>query len=197
MSLSVLEIEKGEKDLRNPFKNKTKELKVLEQELLKDKKVQLYLFLHNEIKNAELKESMMVNDYYSEARKQCEHPLYVCVTNGNETNYVYKCICLNCGATKHFKQYELDELFKEHRVIAQKIDFLYNSGNESHYYMYLPNFNEAFEYYKDCCKHIKEVNGKLNDEDSKIEEVAAEMTFNHFINPSKDKKGGKQYIKKQ
>ena len=196
MSLSVLDIEKGANELEYPFNKKIEMLTELEQNLLEDKKVQLYVFLHNEIKNTEQKEAIKLNDYYSDVRKQCAHPLYLCVTCGNDNGYVYKCVCINCGATKHFEQYELDELFANHRVIAQKVIFTDKNGNDTHYYEYLPNFNETFDYYKECCKRIQDINDKLHNTNTfSLEDIAAEMTFHHFIYPDKEKKSDKQYVK--
>lgn len=197
MSLSVLEIEKGADELRRPFNVRFDELNALEQVLLEDEKVQLYIFLHDEISRLKNKESDDLADYYNGVREKCEHPLYLCVTDGNDFGYSYKCICLNCGQAKHFKQYELDELFADHRVIAQKIDYQDENCRDVHHYMTLANMNEASEYYKDCCKHIQDLNNKLKNTDmSSIEEAAAEMTFNHFVYPEKEKKSGKQYVKK-
>lgn len=197
MSLSVLEIEKGADELRKPFHKRIDKLKELEQVLLNDDKVQLYIFLHGEISKLTDKENEELAIYYNDVRKECEHPLYLCVTDGSDFGYSYKCICLNCGHTEHFKQYELDELFADHRVIAQKMDYRSENGKDTHYYLALSNMSEASEYYKECCKHILELNQKLkNDDMSSIEEAASEMTFNYFVFKDKDKKSERQYVKR-
>ena len=121
MSLSVVDIEKGADELVKSYDQKILELTALEQQLLKDKNVQLYVLLHEKIKNLKNKESIDLNDYFSSIKQNCNHPLYVCVANGMSSNYKYKCICVNCGEAKYFKKYEMDELYNNHRLIIEKI----------------------------------------------------------------------------
>lgn len=49
MSLSVINVIKGAERLQKPFDKRISELQICENELLQDDKVQLYLFLHQEI----------------------------------------------------------------------------------------------------------------------------------------------------
>lgn len=195
MGLSVLDIEKGADKLRASFLNKKNDLSSLEEKILSDEKVQLYLFLHERLSRLKDKENDAINDYYIDVRKKCDHPLYLCVTDGRDFGYSYKCICLNCGQVKHFKQYELDEVFLEHRVIVQRIEYQDEQGNNVHYYKTLASFNEAFEYYKERFSHMQKINDSLNIDNS-IEDAVAEATFNHFVYPDKEKKKGRQLIKK-
>ena len=194
MGLSVLDIEKGADKLRASFSDKKNNLAPLEEKILRDEKVQLYIFLHEKLSRLKSEEKDALQGYYIDVRKKCDHPLYVCVTDGNDFGYSYKCICLNCGQVKHFKQYELDEVFLDHRAIAQKVEYQDKRGNNVHYYKTLVNFNEAFEYYKDCFSHMQKISDSLNIDNS-IEDVVAEATFNHFVYPDKEKKKGRQLIK--
>lgn len=194
MGLSVLDIEKGADKLRESFFNKKNTLSDLEEKILSDEKVQLYIFLHEKLSRLKSEEKDAINDYYTNVRKKCDHPLYLCVTDGNDFGYSYKCICLNCGQVKHFKQYELDEMFTDHRVIVQKVDYQDKQGKNAHYYTTLASFNEAFEYYKWCFSHMQKINDNLNIDNS-IEDAVAEATFNHFVYPDKEKKKGRQLKK--
>lgn len=191
MSLSVLDIKRGADELREPFDKRLSELNVFEQELLKDEKVQLYLFLHQEIARTEEKRNEKIADYLSNVRIQCEHPLYICVTSGSYDTYSYKCICLNCGTSRHFKQYELDKLYDEHKVIAKRLDED-NSLERGHYHHYscICTVNEAMNYYSECYQHLQNVTEKVhgNDLDSSVELSASEMTYNHFVHPEKNLK---------
>ena len=62
MSLSVINVIKGAERLQKPFDKRISELQICENELLQDDKVQLYLFLHQEIlKQREKKKSSTLN----------------------------------------------------------------------------------------------------------------------------------------
>ena len=178
MSLSVLDIERGADELAKSYNRRIAELTILEQELLKDSNVQLYVFLHEELAKAKNKRDTRLNDYFSGAKEKCDHPLYVCVTHGADT-YSYKCICVNCGATKYFKQYELDELYDNHRLIVERV-FESDFGN----YSDLFNYTDVVNYYKEMYNHLK---GLSDTDDDSVEMATAEATFNHFMCKDKSK----------
>ena len=179
MSLSVLEIEKGADELVKSYDQKILELTALEQQLLKDKNVQLYVLLHEKIKNLKNKESIDLNDYFSSIKQNCNHPLYVCVANGMSSNYKYKCICVNCGEAKYFKKYEMDELYNNHRLIIEKIfEDTFNNSLD------LFNYTDVVNYYKEMYNHLK---GLSDTDDDSVEMATAEATFNHFMCKDKSK----------
>lgn len=184
MSLSVLDIEKGADELAKSYNRRIAELTTLEQELLKDSNVQLYVFLHEELTKVKNNRNASLNDYFGDAKGKCDHPLYVCVSHGMSDTYSYKCICVNCGATKYFKQYELNELYNNHRLIAEKV---FESDFEN--YSDLFNYTDIANYYKETYAHLTELNENISDlGDDSIEMAAAEATFNHFMCKDKGKK---------
>lgn len=183
MSLSILDIEKGVDELQGSFEGKLKRLQECEKKLLEDEKVQLYIFIHEQLKSIENKKNKCVYEYLQNSREKCEHPLYFCVTNGDNNTYSYKCLCLNCGVTKYFKQYELDKLYDEHKVITK----INGDFDDNHFYSIQGDYTEAHDFYRNTYEHIKQLNSKLDNYDNSIELVVSEMTYNHFIHPEKEK----------
>ena len=49
MHLSILDIEKGAEELKRGFDKKIEELQECEEKLLEDEKVQLYVFIHEQL----------------------------------------------------------------------------------------------------------------------------------------------------
>ena len=119
MSLTALEIEKGAEKLQESFDKEILKLNEVKSKLLEDKNVQLFVFFNSRIQEEKLKKENAINEFINTNREECEHPLYVCVTSMN-SSYSYKCICLNCGKTAYFKEYELNSLYNEHKLIALK-----------------------------------------------------------------------------
>lgn len=183
MHLSILDIEKGAEELKRGFDKKIEELQECEEKLLEDEKVQLYVFIHEQLECIKKDKRNSFYSYIGNMREKCEHPLYFCVTNGDENTYSYKCLCLNCGVTMYFKQYEMDKLYDEHKVIT-KIDGDFD-GN--HFYTTLSDYTEAHNFYKDTYERIKNLNYKLaNQDNDSIILAASEITYNHFVHPEKE-----------
>ena len=184
MSLSIIDIEKGVDELQGLFDGKLKRLQECEEKLLEDEKVQLYIFIHNQLESVKKEKNKNVYEYMKNSREKCEHPLYFCVTNGSDNTYSYKCLCLNCGITKYFKQYELDKLYEEHKVIAK----INGDLDDNHFYSIQGDYVEAYNFYKDTFEHVRNVNRKLaNKDDNFIELAVSEITYNNFVHPEKIK----------
>lgn len=190
MSLSVINVIKGAERLQKPFDKRISELQICENELLQDDKVQLYLFLHQEILKQREKKNNRLTDYYNSIKEKCDHPLYVCVTEGSENAYSYKCICLTCKEVRYFKQYEMDDLFKRHMAIASKIG---DDANCQHYYCSICTFKEALDFYIECFYHVQNLSEDIDIYSAELS--ALEKTFNHFVYPLKEKKTTKVYRK--
>lgn len=183
MNLSILDIERGAKEINGVFDEKLEKLNGCVSKLEEDEKIQLYIFLQNEIDKTESNKKERINEYIENVREKCNHSLYICVTNGDEETYNYKCICLSCGHSEYFKQYELDKLYNEHKVIAKSI----SDTNGNHHYSSQTDIVTARNFYKETYKHLKELNRKLsnNEFEETIELAASEMTFNYFVHPEK------------
>ena len=184
MSLSILDIERGALELERNFDERINKLTELEEKLLEDKKVQLYVFIHENLKKISNEKKEAYDEYLNHIKETCEHPLYVCVTDGYDNTYSYKCICLNCKKTRYFKQYELDKLYDEHKVIAR----LNGNIHENHFYSVQADFTDIRDYYKEAYAHLFYLNGKLNNAQdiNSIELASAEITFNYFVYPEKE-----------
>ena len=184
MSLSILDIERGALELESNFDERINKLTELEEKLLEDKKVQLYVFIHENLKKISNEKKEAYDEYLKHTKETCEHPLYVCVTNNYDNTYTYKCICLNCKKARYFKQYELDKLYDEHKVIAR----LNGNIHENHFYSVQADFTDIRDYYKEAYAHLFYLNGKLNNAQdiNSIELASAEITFNYFVYPEKE-----------
>ena len=170
MSLTALEIEKGAEKLQESFDKEILKLNEVKSKLLEDKNVQLFVFLNSRIQEEKLKKENAINKFINTNREECEHPLYVCVTSMN-SSYSYKCICLNCGKTAYFKEYELNSLYNEHKLIVLKKDG----------FLPMVRYEEAKEYYLKQIKSIQKLCHRLNKSNDDIIDIAAEMTYDYFV----------------
>ena len=143
----------------------------MKSKLLEDKNVQLFVFFNSRIQEEKLKKENAINEFINTNREDCEHPLYVCVTSMN-SSYSYKCICLNCGKTAYFKEYELNSLYNEHKLIALKKE-------ES--FLPMVRYEEAKEYYLNQIKQIQTICHKLNKSNDDIIDIVSEATYDNFV----------------
>ena len=171
MSLTALEIEKGAEKLQESFDKEILKLNKVKSKLLEDKNVQLFVFFNSRIQEEKLKKENAINEFINTNREECEHPLYVCVTSMN-SSYSYKCICLNCGKTAYFKEYELNSLYNEHKLIALKKE-------ES--FLPMVRYEEAKEYYLNQIKQIQTICHKLNKSNDDIIDIVSEATYDNFV----------------
>lgn len=178
MSLTALEIEKGAEELQESFDKEILKLNEVKSKLLEDKNVQLFVFCNSRIQEEKLKKENAINEFINTNREECEHPLYICVTSMN-SSYSYKCICLNCGKTAYFKEYELNSLYNEHKLIALK---------KEEDFLPMVRYEDAKEYYLNQIKQIQTICHRLNKDNGDIIDVASEVTYCHFVLPREIKK---------
>lgn len=170
MALTALEIKKGADEIQLSFDKEISKLNEIKAKLLEDEKVQLYVFLNSKVQDEEFKKERALNEFIDMNINECVHPLYVCVSDMNSA-YSYKCICLNCGKTAYFKEYELNSLYNEHKLIVLKKDG----------FLPMVRYEEAKEYYLKQIKSIQKLCHRLNKSNDDIIDIAAEMTYDYFV----------------
>lgn len=121
----------------------------------------------------------------NDEEKMCEHPLFVCLAYGNLNSYTYKCVCVRCGKAHYFKEYELKQLWMEHRIINENLNMDLNN---------LYNFKDIQDYYNESLEHLVQLKKKIQNDDIPAELVAAEKTFQHFTYLKKGKRLSKRMV---
>lgn len=167
-------------------------LKFLEREiayLIDDQAVQLYVFLQKEIQSTHKDRQKALDAKLKKHQDNCPHHMYVCLNeDSNIDNQEYDCMCLSCGKHVKMSYEEVDSLYHEHRMIAApKTNIDVNEGSTYPYYIFLPEFSDAKEYYLSLYENVDDIIPKAMESEMTVEDYICNQTFQHFSQAKKNK----------